>query len=100
MKSDSSLRTDYWFGLAVDVVTAMIFTICSLVALYFVLVLIAALNQGYGRSEMDWNSDGATSISELFVSSDIGKRQTIIDDHVCDVYFAYKDARTVKQICK
>lgn len=57
------------------------------------------LQKGYTWSEMDWNSDGSTSILEFFESSDIGKRTDTENGRNCVVYFAYKDGMTVKEKC-
>jgi len=66
---------------------------------YFGLRAFAALDQGYSWAEMDWDSDGTTSISEFFASSDIGKRREVENGRGCIEYFAYKDGLAVKKVC-
>jgi len=71
-----------------------------IVFVYLVLRAAAALQQGYTWSDMDWNSDGSTSIFELFESSDIGSISVVIDNQECIEYFRYKDGDTVKIACR
>lgn len=66
---------------------------------YFVACGISSLSHGYSWSEMDWNQDGTTSISEFFAASDIGKRSVISAGKECIEYFAYKDGLPVKVVC-
>ncbi len=47
---------------------------------------------------MDWNQDGKTSISEIVDSSDIGVRQTTINEIRCIEYFSYKDGLPIKVV--
>lgn len=68
-------------------------------SIYFGLRAVAALEQGYSWDEMDWDSDGTTTISEFFASSDIGKRQEVENGRGCVEYFAYKDGLAVKKLC-
>ena len=60
---------------------------------------IAAFRQGYSWKEMDWNNDGATSISEFFAASDIGARYVNINGKNCRQFYAYKDGLPVKTDC-
>ncbi len=80
-------------------VLAIVGAISVLIAAYFVVRGISSLHQGYSWKEMDWNQDGTTSISEFFLASDIGKRETTIDGKKCVEYFAYKDGLPVKINC-
>lgn len=75
-------------------------SLAVLFATYLVFRAVAAARQGYSWSEMDWNSDGSTSIIEFFESSDIGKRTVAEGGRTCVDYYAYKDGSTVKQKCK
>lgn len=60
----------------------------------------AVVSAGYSWSEMDWNSDGTTSITEMFAASDIGKRTAEKDGKKCVEYYAYKDGLPVKIVCQ
>ena len=71
-----------------------------LVVGYFGFPSIAAVSQGYSWNEMDWNSDGSTSLREFILSSDIGKRPIEVEGKKCQEYFAYKDGLSVKTICE
>ena len=80
-------------------VLAIVGAISVLIVAYIVLRGISSFHQGYLWKEMDWNQDGTTSISEFFVASDIGTRETMIDGKKCVEYFAYKDGLPVKVNC-
>lgn len=58
-------------------------------------VAIAAYNQDYSLAEMDWNSDGITTPSEIIAASDIGKRPA----NGCIEYFSFKDGLPIKTVC-
>ena len=73
---------------------------CSIALLYFSFIAIAVLQKGYSWKDMDWNSDGSTSILEFFESSDIGERTDTENGRNCIVYFAYKDGLPVKKRCE
>jgi hypothetical protein len=75
-------------------------TLLVLIVLYFGARSIAVFEKGFSWREMDWNSDGVTSISEFFESSDIGKREVVVNGHNCIDYFAYKDGLTVRLDCQ
>lgn len=62
-------------------------------------ILYPIWTQGYSWSEMDWDSDGTTSISELFDSGGIGKRPVTRDGAACTEYFRYKDGLPVRVVC-
>ena len=68
-------------------------------AVYFLLRAVGVMRQGYSWQGMDWNQDGATSISEFFATSDVGMRDIIQDGGKCIEYFAYKDGLPVKTVC-
>lgn len=73
--------------------------ICTLVFIYLILRAIAGLSHGYSWHDMDWDQNGTTSISELFMASDTGKREIIRDGRKCIEYFAYKDGLPMKVVC-
>ena len=105
---ESSLDDDDWLrprgfdtmGWVRSVVVVVPLTLLALIVLYFGARSIAVLERGYSWQEMDWNSDGATSISELFESSDIGKRDVVVNGRNCIDYFGYKDGLTVRLNCR
>lgn len=58
---------------------------------------VAAATQGFSWSEMDWNRDGTTSISEFYTSMDVAKRPG--QRAGCIDYFHLKDGSTVRTRC-
>lgn len=52
----------------------------------------------FSWKEMDWNSDGTTSLSELLQSADVGKRTIQQDGQECVEYFAFKDGPAYKGV--
>lgn len=78
------------FALAVVVIVAVLS--CA----YVTLVKIAA---GYSWSDMDWNEDGSTTLSELLGAGDIGSRPVVRDGHPCTEFFSLKDGSPVKVRC-
>ncbi|MGO4851174.1 hypothetical protein AB4093_36195, partial [Inquilinus sp. 2KB_12] len=75
---------------------------CLVLALplaYLGLLAFHALEHGYRWSEMDWDSDGRTTISEFFSAADIGKRAALEGPNSCTVYYAYKDGLPVRIDC-
>jgi hypothetical protein len=70
-----------------------------LISVYYGFKLVNGLNQGYQWSDMDWDSNGSTSIFDLLLAGDIGSRELNIDGKSCREYFFYKDARPIKTVC-
>lgn len=68
--------------------------IVTAVVLYFTAIV---LGQGYSWSEMDWNSDGTTTISEFFMSADIGRTK---DGPSCTLFYSLKDGLPIKRVCE
>ncbi|MGN7919618.1 hypothetical protein [Lysobacter sp. 22409] len=60
---------------------------------------VAALDKGYSWSDMDWNRDGNTSLSEFLSAGDVGMRKTKRYDRDCKEYFSYKDGLPIKTVC-
>ena len=73
--------------------------ILSLPLAYLGLRVFGALEHGYRWSEMDWDSDGRTTLSEFLYAADIGKRAAIHGPRSCTVYYAYKDGMPVRVDC-
>lgn len=78
---------------------ALVGIILALPLAYLGLLAFGALEHGYRWLEMDWNSDGRTTISEFFSAADIGKRAAIEGPKSCTVYYAYKDGLPVRVDC-
>jgi hypothetical protein len=77
-------------------IAAFIITILGFIVFFF----IQALNTGYTIKEMDWNNNGKTSISEIYESLDVGKRDVELNDTMkCIEYFDLKDGMPMKTIC-
>ena len=58
-----------------------------------------SIAKGYSLEEMDWDQNGSTSIQEIFMSSDIGKRNIKQSGKMCIEYFSFKDGMSVKIVC-
>jgi len=86
-------------GKIISIFGAVVIAIFIVVGLYLAFRSVAALRQGYSWKEMDWNNDGATSISEFFAASDIGVRSVIVNGKKCRQFYAYKDGLPVKTDC-
>jgi len=74
-------------------------TVLAPPAVFFGAIILGALQNGYGWSEMDWNSDGRTTLSEFLDAADIGKREAVVCQRTCTEYFAYKDGLPVRTDC-
>ena len=81
------------------IITTVLVTLIVLVGLYLAAIGFASWKQGYSWTEMDWNQDGSTSIVELFMASDIGKRTITKDNQLCIEYFSFKDGLPIKIVC-
>jgi hypothetical protein len=62
-------------------------------------VVYLVVQQGHSWTDMDLDSDGITTISELLDSIDVGRRPITMDGHACVEMFAYKDGMPVKTVC-
>jgi hypothetical protein len=70
-----------------------------LLALPIAVIAMETFGKGVSWTEMDWNSDGRTSIGEFFDTIDYGTYREIINGTECrHVYYA-KDGSTVKELC-
>lgn len=74
-------------------------TLMVLIAGYFALRGYASWQKPFTWEEMDWNSNGDTTLSEFFQSSDVGVREIEKDGKTCKEYYAYKDGLPLKVIC-
>ena len=54
---------------------------------------------GYSIAEMDWDGDGATSVSEMLKSVDIGSRLVVKGGVECIEYFQFKDGVALRVLC-
>lgn len=72
---------------------------CFALVCYLSLRSVAALGKGYSWSDMDWNRDGSTSLSEFLSAGDVGMRLAKRDDRDCKEYFSYKDGLPIKTVC-
>ena len=75
---------------------------CAIVALpltYLAFIVFGALEHGYRWSEMDWDADGKTTLSEFLAAADVGKREAISGLKGCIEYYAYKDGMPVRIDC-
>ncbi|GAB7531405.1 hypothetical protein PS3A_38170 [Pseudomonas sp. 3A(2025)] len=66
--------------------------------LYMVFWLYSSWAQGYTWAEMDWDGDGSTDVSEIFLASDIARRTIVVEGHVCVEYFRFKDGLPEKVV--
>jgi hypothetical protein len=75
----------------------------AVLAALSVLILVklySVYQRGYSWEEMDWNSDGVTSIFEVLESTDVETRKFEADGKVCTEYVASKDASIIKKNCE
>jgi hypothetical protein len=62
-------------------------------------VSILVWRTGYSITEMDWNSDGRTTVGEIWRAVDVGHRITINDGMTCQEYFSLKDGLPIRVVC-
>ena len=67
--------------------------------LYGLFRFYAVWTTGFDWDEMDWDQDGSTSLSDLFRSTDIGRREVSRDGRFCFEYYSLKDATTIRLDC-
>ncbi len=77
----------------------------SLAAISMLAVLIMAgvvtlvWNTGYSISDMDWNSDGETSVAEMWRAIDVSNRPVERNGIVCQEFFSLKDGLPIRVDC-
>lgn len=71
----------------------MIFIVYGTVITYDVL-------SRFSFSELDFNENGTTSLSELFTAGDLGKRPVDVNNKGCIDYFYLKDGTSFKIKCE
>lgn len=69
----------------------------AVIGIYLGFILIEAFRK-FTLSEMDWNSDGHTSIFEILAAADMDRREASTNKS-CTEYYAYKDGLPVKIVC-
>lgn len=74
--------------------------IMVIVSAYIIILGFASWQKQYTWDEMDWDNNGSTTLSEFFQASDIGVREKVKDGNKCMEFYAYKDGRPVKVVCK
>lgn len=74
-------------------------SLAAMLVIYIFLRGFSVFLHGYSWREMDWNSDGKTTIIEFFEASDIGRRDVVVDGNRCVEYFAFKDGLAVRIDC-
>lgn len=67
--------------------------------IYVGALIVANWMSDHSSADSDWNSDGKTTLFELFEGIDIGKRELVIQNLNCVEYFAYKDGLPIKTLC-
>ncbi|MCL2656180.1 MAG: hypothetical protein FWD62_01960 [Betaproteobacteria bacterium] len=74
--------------------------VASILAIVVVTGLaILILRTGYTIQEMDWDSNGKTTISEMLRAIDIGRRPIMKEGQECQEYFHFKDGLPVRVVC-
>ena len=81
------------------IVGTIVGTLGALVLIYVGMVAVGAWHQGHRWAEMDWDGSGGTSIAEFLESSDVGRRETIVDGRTCSDFFSYKDGKSIRVDC-
>ncbi|EGK70166.1 hypothetical protein METUNv1_03553 [Methyloversatilis universalis FAM5] len=73
------------------------------IAVLAVLILVGVATlvwqTGYSISEMDWDSDGETSLAELWRAIDVGRRSAKRDGVYCQEFFNLKDGLPIRVDC-
>ena len=69
------------------------------VSLYYGIRAGVVFSKGYSWQEMDWDSDGQTTIGEFYESSDVETQSVEKDTSSCTQYFSMKDASILKEKC-
>ncbi len=64
--------------------------------IYCAFIVFLVISKGYKFSDIDWNSDGSTTLIEIIKAKDIGVRKV---DENCDEFYQLKDGLPVKSIC-
>ena len=85
--------------IAKKIILLVVLPSCIILVFYLLFRAVAVEKQNYSWSEMDWDQDGQTTLSEYFMSSDIGKRSVSHGGKECLEYFSYKDGLTVILAC-
>lgn len=62
-------------------------------------VTVLVWKTGYSISEMDWDSDGETSLAEMWRAIDVGRRPTKHDGEDCHEFFNLKDGLPIRVDC-
>lgn len=62
-------------------------------------IAILVWRTGYSVSEMDWDSDGETSLGEMWRSIDVGRRPTKKDGMECQEFYSLKDGLPIRIVC-
>lgn len=83
----------------IPVLLCLFSAFCILVGYYFLRMFIG-YKSWYPYDHMDWDQDGHTSVSELIISSDVGKRDVIVEGVPCIEYFSFKDGLPIKVVCQ
>lgn len=78
---------------------AIICTVAVAAVVYSCWRFAAGFAQGYSWEEMDWHQRGKTSLVDVWMASEIGKREIQIRGRVCVEFFWLKDGLPVKVIC-
>lgn len=73
--------------------------IVAVSALSIVVIAFLIWNKGYLLSEMDWDADGKTSLSEMLDALNIGRRPIMKDGVQCQEFFRLKDGLPVRVDC-
>lgn len=69
------------------------------VLLYYGWLAVAAWRTGYSWADMDWNSDGTTSVREFFATNDVGRRPVTRQGRMCIEFFQLEDGRPLRITC-
>ena len=75
-------------------------TVLAVVVIASVLVSFAIYRQGFPWSHMDWDENGATSVSEALSSLDVGRRAVTVEGAPCFEYYSLKDAMPLRVVCE
>jgi hypothetical protein len=79
--------------------TSVLFAPLFFVLLYYGWLAISAGRAGYSWDEMDWDSDGRTTVREFFATNGVGRRPITRGGRMCVEFFRLEDERPLKVTC-
>jgi hypothetical protein len=86
-------------GPIVNIGQKMGWTVSAIAIIAVIVVGMETIGKELSISEMDWDSDGSTSIAEFFDTMGVWVNPTDVSGMQCRRVFWEKDGRTIKILC-